>query len=362
MSAQDDDSDKTHEPTPRKLEQARKKGEIARSADLNVAAAYTGVLLAAILAGTASLQDLGNTLLLPLDRASSLAPLVFEGSPNAALAPVGQGVVLALLPWFLLPALIVLVTILSQRAFVVTPSKIAPKLSRISLVSNARNKYGRAGLFEFAKSFTKLLVYSAALAIFLKARLAEMIMSVRSEPGLVSALMGRLVVDFLFAALLIALGIGAIDFLFQRAEHMRKNRMSRKELMDETKEAEGDPHMKQERRQRGREIANAQMLQDVATADVVIVNPTHFAVALKWSRKPGEAPVCIAKGVDEIARRMREIASQNGVPLHSDPPVARALFATVEIGQEIPPNQYRAVAAAIRFAESMRKRAWRRRS
>jgi flagellar biosynthetic protein FlhB len=112
-----------------------------------------------------------------------------------------------------------------------------------------------------------------------------------------------------------------------------------------------------QRRQRGHDIATNRMIADVATADVVIVNPTHYAVALKWSRATGGAPICVAKGVDDVAARMRAAAAKAGVPLHSDPPTARAVFATVDIGQQILPEHYRAVAAAIRFAERMRKRA-----
>ncbi|PSL15720.1 EscU/YscU/HrcU family type III secretion system export apparatus switch protein, partial [Shimia abyssi] len=119
----------------------------------------------------------------------------------------------------------------------------------------------------------------------------------------------------------------------------------------------GDPHIKQQRRQRAQEIATNQMLSDVPSADVIIVNPTHYAVALKWNRAPGEAPVCVAKGVDEVAKSIRECAHDAGVPIKSDPPTARALHAIVEIGHEVPPDLYRPVATAIRFAEAMRQKA-----
>ena len=168
------------------------------------------------------------------------------------------------------------------------------------------------------------------------------------------AIMMRLALDFLMIVMLVSAAIGAVDFMWQKAEHIRKNRMSRKELVDEAKQQEGDPHMKGQRRQRAQEIAMNQMLGDVPGADVVIVNPTHYAVALKWSRLPGAAPECVAKGVDQIAFRIREIAEEAAVPIHSDPPTARALFAMVEIGQEVHPEHYQAVAAAIKFAEAMR--------
>jgi flagellar biosynthetic protein FlhB len=136
--------------------------------------------------------------------------------------------------------------------------------------------------------------------------------------------------------------------------------MSRKELMDETKDSEGDPVMKQQRRQRAYDIATNRMMADVPKADVVIVNPRHYAVALRWDRTAGGAPVCVAKGVDEVALRIRTVAMEAGVPIRQDPPTARALHASVEIGAEIRPEHYRPVAAAIRFAEAVRKRARRK--
>ncbi len=165
-------------------------------------------------------------------------------------------------------------------------------------------------------------------------------------------------VQYVVGAIILAVAalIGMVDFFWQQAEHTRKNRMSRKEVTDEAKQMEGDPHVKQQRRQRGYEIAMNQMLADVPTADVIIVNPQHFAVALKWNREKGSAPVCVAKGVDEIAAKIRESAAKYGVPIHRDPPTARALYSVVDLGEQIPSEQYRAVAAAIRFAEEMGKR------
>ncbi len=167
-------------------------------------------------------------------------------------------------------------------------------------------------------------------------------------------------VEFLFVILIISTVIGGLDYFWQLAEHHRQNRMSRKEMMDEHKEFEGDPHTKAQRRQRGYDIATNRMLADVDTADVVMVNPTHYAVALKWVRCRQAGTRCVAKGVDEIAARIRERAALAGVPIHSDPPTTRALHASVDIGHEVQPEHFRAVAAAIRFSEAMRRKARKR--
>jgi flagellar biosynthesis protein FlhB len=154
----------------------------------------------------------------------------------------------------------------------------------------------------------------------------------------------------------VALVLGVADLLWQRLSFRRRHMMTRKEMTDEHKESEGDPQLKAQRRARAVAIAMNQMLADVPRADVVIVNPTHYAVALKWERGAGRAPVCVAKGVDDVARAIRERAQEAGVPLRSDPPTARALHATVEIGQEVGRAEWRAVAAAIRFAEKVRRK------
>ncbi|MFD1510102.1 EscU/YscU/HrcU family type III secretion system export apparatus switch protein [Lacimonas salitolerans] len=360
MSAQEDDAEKSHEPSQRKLDEARKKGEVAKSQDLSVAAAYGGLLLAFLLTGLHGVDRLGTALQSLIARADNWSPIFFDGAASAPTLGLIGAVAGAVAPWFAIPTAAVLLTVIAQRAFIVAPTKLAPKLNRISLIANAKNKFGRSGLFEFAKSFAKLVIYSTVLFVFLNARLEEMSATVQADPGVAMAIMARLCMEFLLIALLVALMIGGVDYLFQHHEHLRKNRMSHKEMRDEHKETEGDPQMKQSRRQKAQEIASRRMMQDVPGADVIIVNPTHYAVALKWSRAPGTAPECVAKGVDEIARTIRDIALTHGVPVHSDPPTARALFATVEIGQEITPDHYRAVAAAIRFADVLKQKVRRR--
>ena len=238
-----------------------------------------------------------------------------------------------------------------------SPDKLMPKLSRLSPIKTFGQKFGREGLFEFGKSFVKMIVI-CVLVVYLIARHApDLLLSLHLSPGQSTALLSKILLEFLMLALLITLVFGGLDYGWQFLQHRRRNRMSRQEMVDEHKESDGDPHMKFHRRQRGRENAMNQMLQDVATADVIVVNPTHYAVALKWKRGDKTAPICVAKGIDDIAARIRAKAAEAGIPIHRDPPTARAIHASVEIGAPIRPEHFKAVAAAIRFAEAMRKKA-----
>jgi flagellar biosynthesis protein FlhB len=352
---EEDEADKEHAASQQKLDQARKKGDLPRSVDLQTAVSIGGFLLAMFTfgawaterAGTAGMVLLGQT-----DRLSSL--VMAHGS-----GPVG-GLILAFAApptaLLLLSPVLVLVLLVATRGLVIAPAKLAPKLSRISPVATAKQKFGLEGMVEFAKSTVKLCLVAAILYVFLATRFQDILASLYLTSAMSAALLSRLVLEFLFILFLIQLALGGVDYLWQLYRHGQRHRMSRKEMMDEFKESEGDPHLKAARRQRAQEVATNRMLADVGTADVVVVNPTHFAVALKWDRSKGAAPVCVAKGVDEIAARIRERAAEHGVPIHRDPPTARAIHATVEIGQEIRVEQYRAVAAAIRFADAMRRK------
>lgn len=352
----DDSSDKEHEPSQKRLDDARTRGEIARSADLATACGYAGLLLAAASLGAQSLQSLGDMGAVLLDQADQFAPLLTRGGA-APFAGMMTAMIWALVPFFVLPGVLVVAYLLASKTLIFTPDKLAPKLSRISPMATAKQKFGRSGLFEFGKSFVKLLVISTLLTKFLLQHADDVIGTLYLAPAISTALLMQLLIKFMLLVLIIALVTGGIDFFWQRAQHIRQNRMSRKDMIDESRDQDGDPHMKAQRRQRGYDIATNQMLADVARADVLIVNPTHYAVALKWNRAARRAPVCLAKGTDEIAARIRERAAEAGIPIHSDPPSARALHASVEIGHEIRPEHYRAVAASIRFAEAMRKRA-----
>lgn len=357
MSGDSSEEDKQYEPSQKKLDDARKKGEVPRSTDLITAAGYAGMLIAILITGAGAVEKTGTALQVLLGRADGLSDLIFSGGGSAISMGLAMAIGSALLPWALLPFCFALLSVIIQRALIFAPTKLEPKLSRISPIKGFSNKFGRAGLFEFFKSFLKLTIYSLVLGIYLWIQLPIILGTSLLTPGIILAEMMRLCIVLFAIVLIIAFALGAMDFLFQRADHLRKHRMSRKELTDEQKDAEGDPMMKAQRRQKAIEMAMNKMLADVPTADVIVVNPTHYAVALKWERGSGKAPLCVAKGTDEIAARIREIAMEHAVAIHRDPPAARAVFDTVNIGEEIRPEHYQAIAAAIRYAESLRAKA-----
>ena len=352
----EDDSEKSHEPSQKRLEDARKRGDVPRSPDLTTAAVYAGLLLALTLAGSAALQQAGSAAVTLIGQSDRLAPMILKAG-RAPIAGMLQAFALPFLPMFALPLVAAVLSLVAQRGLILSPAKIAPKLARISPFAALGQKFGREGLFAFGKSFAKLIVICLLVATLLPRHANDLLISLQMSPGQSSTLLLQILTEFLFLALLSTFTFGGLDYGWQYLQHRRRNMMSRQDMVEEARDSEGDPHMKGQRRQRGREIATSRMLQEVARADVVVVNPTHYAVALKWRRGDRSAPILLAKGVDDIAARIREKAAEAGVPLHRDPATARAIYATVEVGSPIQPAHFKAVAAAIRFAEAMRKRA-----
>lgn len=353
--------EKTHDPTPQRLTEARRRGDIPRSGDVTVAATYLGLLAVVMTVGAHALREAGSVLMFLVGQPDRLEGLALGPGGAKLMASLLGQLAWALAPIFLAPMAAVLVSLFAQQAITVSADKIQPKLSRLSLLGNAKKKFGVSGFVEFGKAVAKLTAVATALWIYLSRDIDRMIGAATAEAGVVGGIMLQSLVVLLSVTCVIAVATAAVDLVWQRFEFTKRNRMSFQELRDENKQNEGDPHVKSQRRGRAQAIATNRMLLDVPKADVVVVNPTHVAVALKWSRTKGSAPVCVAKGEDEVALRIREVAATAGVPLHSDPPTARALNATVGIGQEIPPEQYRAVAAAIRFSDKMRKAARERR-
>lgn len=353
----DDQGEKSFEPTQRRLDEARKRGEIPQSTDLVTAASYGGFLLAVSAFGAASLLALGDSLAALLAQAAPWSEQVFAGSPQPLWAGLLGETAAALWPWFVLPGGLALLGLVGQQALVVAPQRLAPKVSRVSPLAQIRNKFGAEGLAAFGKGCLKVALFGTVTGLTLVDATPRLVGLAAEPPEAVMVVLLGVLLDLLRQIVLVALALGLGDLVWQRLSFRRRHMMTRKEMTDEAKDSEGDPHLKHRRRQKGISIAMNTMLNEVPEASVVIVNPTHYAVALKWDRAAGGAPVCVAKGVDEMAARIRERAVEAGVPIRRDPPTARAIYASVEIGQEVARPEWRAVAAAIRFAERLRTRA-----
>ena len=345
--------EKSHEATPRKLEQARRKGELPRSTDAQTAAAYLGLTAAVLLLGGWTATRLGETLMAYLARPAEMAALhLAPGGDGFALT--GLSVLAAVAPVLALPAALILALLLAQRAIVAAPGKLKPKLSRLSPIANAKQKFGPHGLMEFAKSAVKLTAVGTVLVLVLLDLAPDLPGLARTAPRALGHVLEDQFRAVATGVVILALALAAIDLVWQRHRHRRSQRMTHQELKDETRTTEGDPQIRASRRDRARQIASNRMLNDVPGASVVVTNPEHYAIALTWDRAGGGVPVCVAKGVDEIARQIRLRAQQAGVPVREDPPTARSLHALVEIGQPIRPEHYKAVAAAIIFADRLR--------
>lgn len=350
--SEDKKDDKPFEPSERKLQKAREDGDVPRSTEVNVLAMYIGSWLVLVVgAGFAVTQWM----------AMAARGMGAEGWPAgsafALASSLGRYAGLALSGLLLVPVAAILLALIAQRGLVFSAKKLAFDPKRLNPVKNAGQKFGGSGLVTFGISLLKAMLICLGGWYLFASLLDRLASSALGADAQWIAWLGELLGKVLMMAIAISAVFAVIDLLWKRHEHLRKNRMTRKEVDDEQKESEGDPHLKAARRQRAVDIAMKQMLADVAHADVVIVNPTHYAVALEWKRGSGRAPVCLAKGTDDVAARIRDRAREHKVPVYSDPPCARALHATVQIGEEIRRENFAAVAIAIRFAENMRKKA-----
>lgn len=343
-----DESQKTEEPTPKKLEETRKKGQVPLSREMNN--------LIVLLAATIVVVGMGQSV---MGNLAELLRLIFDNAHQiGSVSGRGYGEVLKRLYFDVLAIIAVPIIFLMAAAFLapfvqigplIAPESIKPSLSKISPISGFGRLFSMRSLFEFVKGILKIAIVGTVGFIILYPYYGNVDHFVGLPIGFMLTELRSLFLRLMIGVLVVLFILAIIDVVYQRMEHLKKIRMSRQEIKDEYKQTEGDPHMRARLRQLRMERSRQRMIQAVPTADVIITNPTHFAIALKYDPEQMDAPVCVAKGVDAVALRIREVANENKITIVENRPLARALYDTVEIDDMIPEEHYKAVAEVISF-------------
>jgi flagellar biosynthetic protein FlhB len=343
-----DREDRTEAPTQRRLDEARREGRVPRSAELSSATLLLAGTLALGLAGGTSLAEYAVKLLhqgggwltadpMSLADASSLLGMVTRAT-LAALAPFIATVV----------AVTLLVNVVQARGtFSVEP--LAPKWSRIDPLAGIGRLLSVESIFALLKSLLKLSVLGFTTWVTLRHAWPEILSLTATGPGAILAVMRQLALKVATVTGLVFLALSGVDYAFQLWQHHKSMRMTKQEIIQEHRETEGDPQIKSRIRVLQRQMARKRMLSKVATADVVVTNPTHIAVALKYDADVANAPIVLAMGERKLAQRIKQLAYAAGVPVIENKPLAQALLATAKVGAPIPTGLYAAVAEIIAF-------------
>jgi flagellar biosynthetic protein FlhB len=343
----ENDAEKTEQPTQKRLEEARKKGQLPRSQELSAAAVvltvggglhYLGGYMGTRLNGL-MMASLSLTRDQSVDESLMISTMTTEASHALiAIAPIlGLTMIVALLAPMLL------------GGWNLSVEALAPDFTRLNPLTGFGRMFSTNSVVNLAKAFLKFIFLALVSVLILKQKSGEL-MGLGTEPvnGAIAHAISLTGYAFLMLGATYGL-IAAIDVPWQLFQHSKQLRMTREEIKEEMKESEGSPEVKGKIRQLQRELSRRRMMQEVPKADVIVTNPTHFAVALKYDEKRMGAPIVVAKGADLIAARIREIATQNNVPIFEAPPLARALFRSVELGGEIPASLYVAVAQVLTY-------------
>lgn len=335
--------DRTEDATPKRLQKAREEGRIPVSRELVGFAGLAGVTLAMLYAAPATVGQLGRSLalfLLHLDAPGLVGPSAFYLAGEALLRGIAP---------FVLAAMIAgAVGVLAQTGFLLRPSALHPDTSRLNPASGLKRLFGADGAIEAVKSIAKLLVMGWAVWLTIGGALPALTALPFQDPRLLLERATAPMTRVLFAVLGVQAAVALLDVLWSRLRFAQQMRMSRQDIIDEQREADGDPKIKARIRQIRMARARRRMLAAVPKAMVVITNPTHYAVALAYDRAKNAAPRVVAKGVDSMAARIREVAQANRVPLVANPPLARVLH-LVELDKEIPAEHFQAVAEIIAY-------------
>jgi flagellar biosynthetic protein FlhB len=358
VAEEEDRSSKTEQPTQRRLEDARRKGDVGKSTDLPAFFA---------LAGACGMVLIGGGW---MARMMTEAFLPFVAHPEAIdLSGHGaQGVMQAAARAYVPAALIMGAAAFAgaagnfvQHGFLWAPQKLAPDFSKLNPIKGLGRMFGVDAFVNFLKTLVKLATVAAVAWMVLKPRMAELQDLPALNPAAILPLSFEITRALVIAVLCVMAAISGFDWFWSRFRFMQRMRMTREEVKQDHKESDGDPHVKQRQKQIRSDRSRRRMMQAVPKATVVVMNPTHYAVALKYDQGETAAPVCVAKGLDLVALKIRAIAEENDVPVIEDPPLARALYAAIDVDEAIPQEHYQAVAKIIGFILSEgRKTAQRR--
>jgi flagellar biosynthesis protein FlhB len=352
MADERDGGEQTEDPTPKRLDEAIRRGDVVKSVEVNTwfmiaAGALTLMVFAepAAVSLEATLRGLlANSYQIPTD-GPALAGLARALATNA-LAALG------------IPLLVLCIAALAgsavQHRIILSVEPIRPQLSRISPIDGIGRLFSRQALINFAKGLAKLALFGAVLTALLWPQRQRLIGLVSVDPAMILPFVRGLTMHMLGSVVAILAIVAAADYLLQYRQWYDRQKMSVREMKEEFRQTEGDPAVKGKLRQLRNSRMRKRIMAAVPKASVVITNPTHFAIALRYERGMN-APLCVAKGVDLLARRIREIAEAHDIPVVENPPLARALYGTVEIDQEIPPEHYRAVAEIIGYLMRLRR-------
>ncbi len=338
--------EKTEKATPKRRLEARKEGQVARSMEVNSALA--------ILAGFGLLALWGPHVLDRIDAyfAAIFIETRYVAAGGTSLAKVaGEGLRTGLsvtIPFLLVMMFAGVLANLIQNRFRITPEVIKPRLKRINPINGFKQKFSPQQLVELVKNVVKMIAVAVPALIILWARRDDLLMLTAGSAGNAAMTLGLLIVQLGLTVGFIYIFIGVLDWFWQKWRYEKQIRMTKYEVKQEMRQQDMAPELKAQQRRRQREAARSRMLAAVPEADVVITNPTHFSIALAYDPDDG-APRVVAKGADLLARRIRELADEHGVMRVENPPLARALYAQVEVGQYIPGEMFAAVAEVLAF-------------
>ncbi|MDO8901980.1 MAG: flagellar biosynthesis protein FlhB [Phenylobacterium sp.] len=342
-----DQASKTEEATPRKLEQSREKGDVAKTQDLAPLMALAFAAGALAILGGWLVRNMANALL-PFIAHPEQIPLEGAGGVIVArMAIMAAAPVLAAV--LATAALGGMIGNLAQHGLLFTPDKLKPDFKKVSPLAGFKRIFGPDGMVQFLKSVSKILAVAGVAYLVLKPHLHQFQTLSALDPAAMLPFSATILRKLIFAVIALMLAIAGADWLWQKHRFLKKQMMSRHEIKEEYKQTDGDPLIKAKLRQMRHDRARRRMMAAVPTATVVVMNPTHYAVALKYEAGGAAAPQCVAKGLDAVALRIRATAEEAGVPVIEDPPLARALYAAVEIDDTIPPAHFEAVAKIIGF-------------